>query len=123
MIEAKFAGVSALLAPLAREAAALVPPAWAPEAVAAVPLHPAREQRRGYNQAAIAAAEVARLLDVPADPTLLRRVRATDSRACLHREERVENVRGAFGVARRRPSRGAAGRRRHHDRRHAGRGG
>lgn len=101
LLEAKFAGVSALLAPLAREAAVLVAPGWAPEAVAAVPLHPARERRRGYNQAAIAAAEVARLLDVPAAPVLLRRVRATDAQARLHREERVENVRDAFAVAER----------------------
>ena len=112
LLEAKFAGVSALRAPLAREAAALVPAAWAPEAVAAIPLHPARQRRRGYNQAALAAAEVARVLDVPATPTLLRRVRATAAQARLHREERIENVRGAFtldGTVEGAAARGAAG--------------
>jgi len=64
----------------------------------AVPLHPARQRRRGYNQAAIAANEVARVLGVPATPALLRRARATAPQARLDREARVENVRGAFAA-------------------------
>ena len=52
LLEAKFAGISALLEPLA-EAAAVVPPNWLIDAVAPVPLHPRCERQRGYNQPAL----------------------------------------------------------------------
>ncbi len=104
LLEAKFRGITAVLSPLAAAAAEVVPAAWGVTAVVAVPLHRARERRRGYNQAAILAAEVAARLDVPAASTWLRRVRATPPQAGLDATQRVRNLVGAFEAS------GASGR-------------
>ena len=67
-----------------------------------VPLHWTRRWRRGYNQAAVIAREVARSLDAPCAERLLRRKRRTRSQARLPgRAERAANVAGAFEPARR----------------------
>jgi ComF family protein len=77
-------------------------PAWRDEfascqAVAAVPLEPARLRSRGYNQAELLARVVARRLGLPLLPArAFRRVRATATQAGLTRPQRRENVRGAF---------------------------
>lgn len=99
LLEAKFRGVTRLLEPLALAAAQLVPAAWGVEAVVPVPLHPGRQRRRGYNQSQVAAAAVARALDLPIERSLLWRVRATPPQAGLSAEERATNLRGAFVAA------------------------
>ena len=71
LLEAKFRGVTAHLAPLGRAAAAIVPPEWRLDAVVAVPLAPRRERRRGFNQAREAARPVAAALGVPLPPRVL----------------------------------------------------
>ena len=58
-------------------------------------LHPARARLRGYDQAALLAAEVARLVDLPLRAPL-RRVRLSRPQVELDRAARAENVRGAF---------------------------
>ena len=58
-------------------------------------LHPARARLRGYDQAALLAAEVARLVDLPLRAPL-RRVRLSRPQVELDRVARAENVRGAF---------------------------
>ncbi len=65
-----------------------------------MPLHPARLRERGFNQSALLARPVARALGVPLDTALLLRTRPTAVQASLPRERRVDNVRGAFTVAR-----------------------
>lgn len=62
-----------------------------------VPLHPRRERRRGYNQAALVAAAAAAVLAVPSLP-LLTRVRDTPHQVTLGAAERRANVAGAFAV-------------------------
>ncbi|RLT35540.1 MAG: ComF family protein [Chloroflexi bacterium] len=97
ILEAKFRGMTTLLPPLAAEAALSVPSAWAVDLVVPIPLHPNRQRQRGYNQAAIAAREVARVLGVPyGEP--LRRVRATPAQAGLDALQRQRNIRGAFAA-------------------------
>lgn len=64
-----------------------------------VPLHPSREQARGFNQAALLAKEVGRGWGLLVGHRLLRRVRATEAQSG-GRREREENVKGAFRVAR-----------------------
>ncbi len=97
IVEAKFRGVTRLIAPLAEAAARGVPAAWAVGVVVPVPLHPRRQRQRGYNQAALAARVVASVLGVPyAEP--LRRLRATPAQAGLSASQRARNIRGAFGV-------------------------
>lgn len=76
--------------------------------VVPVPLHWTRRWRRGYNQAALIARELARVLrraridrDSPSvrfEPRLLRRVRRTGTQTRLSNEERAANVSGAFCV-------------------------
>jgi predicted amidophosphoribosyltransferase len=104
LLEAKFRGITAVLPPLAAAAAAVVPVAWGVTAVVAVPLHRRRERQRGYNQAAIAADEIAARLGVMAEPRWLRRVRATVPQAGLDAAKRARNLDGAFEAA------GASGR-------------
>lgn len=62
-----------------------------------VPLHARRLRERGYNQAALLAHRLAVAAMMPIDETALTRVRATGSQVETHsREERLENMRGAF---------------------------
>jgi ComF family protein len=60
-----------------------------------VPLHPAKQRARGYNQSSLLARELAKLLqwDVAEG---LERVRPTRSQVGLSLDERRENVSGAF---------------------------
>jgi len=55
------------------------------DAVAPVPLHPKRLAERGFNQSALLAAPLARMLDVPHVPRALVRVRNTPRQAELDR--------------------------------------
>jgi ComF family protein len=63
-----------------------------------VPLHPARERRRGYNQAEVLALALGRGLGLPVARRGLRRVRNTPSQTRLDRAERRANVSGAFAL-------------------------
>ncbi|MPZ98412.1 MAG: ComF family protein [Dehalococcoidia bacterium] len=98
VLEAKFRRVTALLPPLAREAAASVPAEWTPEAVVPVPLHPARERRRGFNQAEHIARTVAEVLALPERTDLVRRVRETPPQATLDAVRRERNLGDAFAA-------------------------
>jgi len=66
--------------------------------VVPVPLHPRRLAERGYNQAALLAAEVATELDAKLAVGALRRVRNTSQQALLDRESRLQNMAQAFAV-------------------------
>jgi ComF family protein len=63
-----------------------------------VPLHRWRIWRRGYNQAALIAAALARGSGLAAAPDILRRTRATPMLKGMGRRERALAVRGAFKV-------------------------
>ena len=64
--------------------------------VVPVPLHPRRLVDRGYNQAALLAAEVAVELEAPLAARALIRLRNTPQQAHLDRDARLGNVRQAF---------------------------
>jgi ComF family protein len=66
--------------------------------VVPVPLHRTRLAARGFNQAALLAARVARRMGEPVLPLVLARDRDTSQQAKLDRRARVENVAGAFRV-------------------------
>jgi ComF family protein len=68
------------------------------DAVVPVPLHPAREARRGYNQAGEIARFAAEILGLPVADRLALRTRATEEQAALPAIVRRINVRGAFAV-------------------------
>ncbi len=80
------------------------------DVVVPVPLHPRRLVERGYNQAALLAAPIARALCVEHLPRALVRTRDTPKQASLERIDRLSNVQGAF-IARPRARRRLAGQR------------
>jgi len=99
--ELKYQGVTVLAAPLgqmmARAWTRLAPEGGADmDAIVPVPLHPARERERGYNQAALLARELGRLLGHPVVENVLRRSRATLPQVSLDTRARYANVQGAF---------------------------
>ena len=67
------------------------------EVVVPVPVHAERERRRGYDQATLIAAVVARELRLPL-VRALQRARSTVAQFELGRDERAANVAGAFRI-------------------------
>lgn len=63
-----------------------------------VPLHPERQRQRGFNQAELLVAEVARLRKIPLGVKDCVRVRDTPPQTGLRAAERRRNVAGAFDV-------------------------
>lgn len=62
-----------------------------------VPLHWRRERERGYNQSALLARELGKLIDAPVDNRLLHRTRHDPPQVSLDGyEERKRNIEGAF---------------------------
>lgn len=94
------------LAPLLAAAIAqLAPDAPAEMLVVPIPLHRAKYAERGFNQARLLAAEAVNILrkSHPAwrltlAPSILARVRATETQAGLTPRQRRINMRGAFAV-------------------------
>jgi ComF family protein len=84
---------------MAEHTPALVGAGRVVDAVVAVPLHPRRFRERGFNQAAVLANEVATILDARVLPAV-ERTRYTVSQTGLDQAARIENMRGAFAVAR-----------------------
>lgn len=64
-----------------------------------VPLHPVRQRERGYNQAAAIARGMSSVLDVPVQESVLHRQRYTASQTALSRQERRNNLLGAFDIS------------------------
>jgi ComF family protein len=60
-----------------------------------VPLHPARERERGFNQASLLAELLSARTSIPSKP-LLERIRYTTTQTALDRSERMENLHNAF---------------------------
>jgi ComF family protein len=69
------------------------------DAIVAVPMAPAKERRRGYNQAGLLARALARRIGVGCDMTLLGRSGERATQSTLPKRERAANVRGAFSAA------------------------
>ena len=69
------------------------------DAITPVPLHARRLWTRRFNQAAALGREIGRRAGKPFEPALLRRIKATRSQVGLSREQRVQNMQGAFRAA------------------------
>ena len=72
----------------------LRPQKW--DCLVPVPLHPAKEREREFNQAERLARRLGAATGLPVKTSLLRRVRATRTQTLLSREERLQNMRRAF---------------------------
>jgi ComF family protein len=103
--EQKVALAAALGELLARELER-VKPLWLPDALTPVPIHGSRRWDRGFNQAELLAAEVLSRSGVPLRAAL-KRVRQTPPQVGQTREQRAENLRGAFIIDPRVPVAGA----------------
>ena len=66
--------------------------------VVPVPLHPKRQQKRGYNQSDFIASGIADALEAKAVPHLVRRCTYTSTQTQKNRIERFQNVRSIFEV-------------------------
>jgi ComF family protein len=86
---------TALAASVATSLAAA--PAGRPDLLLAVPLSPARQRARGFNQSHEIAVRLARMQHVPLGQALVR-ARDTAPQASLPWAQRVRNVQGAFRV-------------------------
>jgi ComF family protein len=93
----KYGDHPALARPLAARLARL--PVDEVDVVLHVPLSQQRRRSRTYDQALLLARELARLRGWRFDPGLLERVRHTGRQVDRRRDERSENVRGAFRLA------------------------
>lgn len=72
---------------------------WKIEEIIPVPLHPSKKRARGYNQAAILAGELGRLLHIPVNKGILHRIRNTNPQKNLDNLHRAGNLKGAFAVS------------------------
>lgn len=70
------------------------------ECIVPVPLHPARERDRGYNQAEEIAGPIARRFGLSLDGRLCQRLVNTPRQTGLSAAERARNLRGAFSASR-----------------------
>ena len=70
------------------------------DAVFPVPLHPNRQRKRGYNQAALLARALARRLSRRCDERSLARIRDTPKQSLLNGADRRQNLKDAFAAAR-----------------------
>jgi competence protein ComFC len=66
--------------------------------VMSVPLHRQKEFARGYNQAYLVSRALSRELHLPECSGLLKRQKYTNSQSLLSRQNRQENIKGAFLV-------------------------
>ena len=66
------------------------------DTVIPVPLHWKRKFNRGYNQAEVIAAEIAKALGANLRTDVLKRGRRTRSQTTLNADERLRNISGAF---------------------------
>ena len=66
-----------------------------PDLLVPVPMHKAKQRKRGYNQAELLAAEMGALLHIPV-VTAIARARKTRAQAGLTGDQRQLNLRGAF---------------------------
>lgn len=72
---------------------------WGTDLIIPVPLHPARYRKRGYNQAAVLAKELGRLLGILTEESILIRAQKTDPQKNLAPGKRRRNLSGAFSVS------------------------
>ena len=68
------------------------------DGIVPVPLHPLKQREREFNQAELLAQPLGAALNVPVETNLLRRITPTLTQTKLTREQRAQNMGGAFAV-------------------------
>lgn len=68
------------------------------DAVIPLPLHPKRERKRGYNQAAVIAQGISEILGIPVINNVVVRNTETQTQTKKNRIERWDNIQGKFSI-------------------------
>ncbi len=68
------------------------------DALVPIPLHPIRENRRGYNQAELIAKELSTLMKLPVNTDILARTKRGHEQAMLPFRKRLTNIKNAFAA-------------------------
>jgi len=68
------------------------------DALVPIPLHPLRENRRGYNQAELMAKELSILMKLPVKTDVLQRTKRGREQARLPFRKRITNIKDAFAA-------------------------
>ena len=92
-----------LLLALSRLLARRVTPATErlPDCLIPIPLHPAKQQLRGFNQAGVVAQQISKRLKIPVRYDLVEKIREpVQSQKALSRLERTDNLKRVFRVNR-----------------------
>lgn len=71
-----------------------------PDLILPVPMHPAKQQQRGYNQAGVLAHLVGRRLNIPVRYDVITKVREPIQQKTLTRSARQQNLQRAFRIER-----------------------
>jgi competence protein ComFC len=66
--------------------------------IATVPLHSLKQREREFNQAVVLASHLSDATKIQLNTRLLRRVNSTMTQTRLTKQQRAENMRGAFAV-------------------------
>ncbi|MCX7872699.1 MAG: ComF family protein [Verrucomicrobiae bacterium] len=66
------------------------------DCIVPVPLHFARKNERGFNQAERLSLRLSQALNIPMNVSILKRVKYTETQTALERRKRGENVKNAF---------------------------
>ena len=72
---------------------------WKPQALIPIPVHKSRLKQRGYNQAAVLAEELSKLISVPVREDILIRCEKTRLQKELSAAERQNNLKKALKIA------------------------
>jgi ComF family protein len=96
----KYRGRISLAGPLSRLMIEVIPSSLRADLIMPVPLHPHRLREREFNQSLLLADRVGRYLRLPVASANLVRMAPSPPQTSLSRQERLRNLRGAFGVRR-----------------------
>ena len=80
-------------------------PMLRPDILVPSPMHPAKQRKRGFNQAEDIAERLSTAIGVPWSVTLVRRQHSGTAQSGLNRQQRLANLRGAFEITDRPPAR------------------
>lgn len=69
-----------------------------PDALVPVPVHSGKKRMRGYNQAEVLARELGKIMNIPVETKLIKRVRKTAPMKDLSVSERQNNLKRAFKI-------------------------
>ncbi len=68
------------------------------DTIIAVPMHSSKLKKRGYNQSELLSECISKLLNIPFNKKILIKIKNTDDMVNLRKNERLNNLEGAFSV-------------------------